>query len=205
MRNRQSKKTSGKKTIIFITIILFMSLMGVGYASWNKEMIINTQIQTGYIKPSFFLEDSLLNCSNGQLELYLSEDGDILYVEGEIHPNFNRDIPIEIVDEGSIPSVLKELAGEYGGGISNLKDDSDIYAYRNYGFSRKENIIKSFKLNIEEYENNAHSEGNRGYYIYNEDISDLELQIEGLKDEINLYDIERTYNFEYELNFEQDI
>lgn len=205
MRNKQGKKTSGKKTIMFITMILFMGLMGVGYASWNGGMVIKTQIQTGHIKPSFLLKDGVLNYSNGQLELYLSEDGNILYVEGEVSPDFNRDIPIEIVDKGSIPSVFKGLADEYDGGVSNLRDGSDAYAYKNYGFSGKENIIKSVKLNIGEYEDDTYSGRNRGYAIYNEEVPDFESQIGDLRDEINLYDTERTYNFEYELNFEQDI
>lgn len=182
-----------------------MSLMGVGYASWNKGMVINMQIQTGYIEPSFFIEDNLLSFSNGQLELYLSEDGNVLYVDGEIYSNFNHDIPIEIVDKGSIPSAFKESADEYDEGISELKDDSDCYIYRNYGVLGKEDVIKSFQLNIGEYEGNTDDKGDEDYTIYNENMSNLELQIEDLKDEINSYNTEKTYNFEYELNFEQDI
>lgn len=205
MRNKQGKKTSGKKTIMFITIILFMGLMGVGYASWNERVVIKMQIQTGHTKPSFLLKDGVLNYSNGQLELYLSEDGNILYVEGEVSPDFNQDIPIEIVDKGSIPSAFKELADEYDEGISDLKDDLNAHTYRNYGFLEKENIMKSFKLNIGGYENGTDNKEDESYVIYNEDMSDLELQIRGLKDEIDLYNTEKTYNFEYELNFEQDM
>lgn len=187
MRSGQYKKTLNKKTIIILAMILSISLIGVGYAKWNNEASVKTEVKTGNIKSTFLIEKDKLDYKDGLLNLYLSNNGDILYIEGEVYSSFNQDIPIEIIDEGSVPSIFKELVGE-DGGVSTL--EADTKASNN----EKQTFILNIKANEDE-----------GYSNFNEDISSLEKQIESLKEEIRLYKNERNYKFEYILSFDQNL
>ena len=177
-------KSIGKKAIIFMSLILCVSLLGVGYSRWNTDMGTIVNVTTGFLKPTFLLDEHKISFPDGELSLSLSDDGHTLYIEGEVYPEFNENILIKIVDEGSVPSVLDEVD----------EDDGDISALE---FGKRD--VENFELNICP-ENDTDAKQYKDY-----DTVDMGQQIENLKERIKSYKREENYRFEYILSFEQDI
>nr|WP_312576631.1 hypothetical protein [Sedimentibacter sp.] len=189
------KKKYVRKKIIFISIIISMSIIGVGYATWDDGTQINLSLKTGFIKPLFLLENERINFNNGKLSLSLHDNRRTLHIDGEIYPSFNEDISIKIADEGTIPSVFEDLYKE-DKNISDLNIDSSF----------NKNNIDSFELNI-----NPNSDDDKLRKLSencinsNAKIIKLDQEIEDLKEKIKLYNKEENYEFQYILTFNQGL
>lgn len=189
------KKKYVRKKIIFISIIISMSIIGVGYATWDDGTQINLSLKTGFIKPLFLLENERINFNNGKLSLSLHDNRRTLHIDGEIYPSFNEDISIKIADEGTIPSVFEDLYKE-DKNISDLNIDSSF----------NKNNIESFELNI-----NPNSDDDKLRKLSencinsNAKIIKLDQEIEDLKEKIKLYNKEENYEFQYILTFNQGL
>jgi len=198
MKKRRLVKTK----VIFLVTILSMSILGVGYSSWEDNNNIRLSVKTGFINPVFYVENEKISYGDEKLVLTPSDDGRTLYVEGEVYPSFNNDISIKIIDEGTIPSVFNNLY-ENNDNIATLTGLSNSKQQRS-SLNIKNDYIESFEINIspdcdnkvQSSEVNTNSKGN---------ISDLENEIEILKEKIRLYDKEENYEFEYILSFEQGL
>lgn len=68
-------KSIGKKAIIFMSLILCVSLLGVGYSRWNTDMGTIVNVTTGFLKPTFLLDEHKISFPDGELSLSLSDDG----------------------------------------------------------------------------------------------------------------------------------
>ena len=191
MKNKKYKFLN-KSTILFMCLILSVCLLGVGYAAWSNNVKTIVTITTGFLKPAFLLENDSIKFPEGELALCLSDDGNTLYIEGEVYSDFNEDIIIKIVDEGSIPSVLNDVD----------EDEGEVSSFE----MREQSNIKSFEKEDLEYSINISPDNNFKNVKYNAyDVWDIEKQIENLKKEIELYNQKENYKFEYILSFEQDI
>ncbi|MGB4440365.1 MAG: hypothetical protein WBJ13_14330 [Sedimentibacter sp.] len=190
------KKRFVRKKIIFISIILSMSIIGVGYAAWNDDTKIDLLLTTGFINPVFLLENEKIEYGDENLILSLSDDRHTLYIAGEVYPSYNEELTIKIVDEGSIPSVLNDLH-ENDDDISALNVFSDL--------NISNDCIESFKLNISPNSEYPGIIQDDAYSGLNDEISKFEREIEILREEIKLYDREENYDFEYILLFEQGL
>ncbi len=172
-----------------------MSIIGVGYATWDDGTQINLSLKTGFIKPLFLLENERINFNNGKLSLSLHDNRRTLHIDGEIYPSFNEDISIKIADEGTIPSVFEDLYKE-DKNISDLNIDSSF----------NKNNIDSFELNI-----NPNSDDDKLRKLSencinsNAKIIKLDQEIEDLKEKIKLYNKEENYEFQYILTFNQGL
>jgi hypothetical protein len=198
MKKRRLIKTK----VIFLATILSMSILGVGYSSWEENNNIRLSVKTGFINPVFYVDDEKISFGDEKLVLIPSDDGRTLYVEGEVYPSFNNDISIKIIDEGSIPSVFNNLY-ENNDNIATLTGLSNSKQQRS-SLNIKNDYIESFEININPNCDNKiqSSEANT---ISKGSISELENEIEMLKEKIRLYDREENYDFEYVLSFEQGI
>ncbi len=184
-----------RKKFIFICIIFSMSITGVGYAAWNDDAAINLSYKTGFIDPVFIMDssESIMTVKNGALSLTPSQDGNTLIVKGEVYPDFNENILVKIMDDGTIPTVFNELS-EKKGNVSELNINKNI-----------NKNTESFTLNISPNNDEELMQLYESFSTFNEESSSLEQQIEILREKINYYSKERKYEFEYKLSFEQGL
>lgn len=191
---KKKKFMIGKK-IIFISFIFSMSIMGVGYATWNDDTTIKLSYKTGFIDPVFIIESEkpLQTFKNGRLELTPSKDGNTLIIKGEVYPDFDENVLINIVDNGTIPTVFNELSQE-NGNVSELNINKNI-----------NKNTESFTLNISPNSDEELMQLYETYSISSDEVSNLEKEIEILKERINIYSKERKYEFEYKLSFDQGV
>jgi len=176
--------------------------MGIGYAAWNDGTKINVSMKTGFIKPVFLLE-GVEKFDNGQLVYSLSTDRRTLNITGNVYPSFDEDIPIKIIDEGSIPSVYTDL---------EIISEDEISVLNEYSGKQRKSLninddyIEHFELNINPDSDYKEARRfNEALFDTGDEISNLEEAIENLKKEIELYDTEIPYTLNYILNFEQGL
>lgn len=131
-RRKGRKKVMGKLSMIYISGIIALSAMGIGYASWTGNLNIDTWIKTGYTKARIeevrerIEEINGLNSGDGEwISLRFSNDNQTLYVDGEVYPEFNGSIPLKIIDEGSIPSMLKSIDSTNSTSVIGLNRGGD--------------------------------------------------------------------------------
>lgn len=191
----KKRKLMISKKIIFISFIFSMSIMGVGYATWNDDTTIKLSYKTGFIDPVFIIENEkpLQTFKNGKLELTPSKDGNTLIIKGEVYPDFDENVLINIVDNGTIPTVFNELSQE-NGNVSELNINKNI-----------NKNTESFTLNISPNNDEELMQLYESYSISSDEVSNLEKEIEILKERINIYSKERKYEFEYKLSFDQGV
>ncbi|TWH83501.1 hypothetical protein [Sedimentibacter saalensis] len=184
-----------RKKFIFICIIFSMSITGVGYAAWNDDAAINLSYKTGFIDPVFIMDssESIITVKNGALSLTPSQNGNTLIVKGEVYPDFNENILVKIMDDGTIPTVFNELS-EKKGNVSELNINKNI-----------NKNTESYTLNISPNNDEELMQLYESFSTFNEESSSLEQQIEILREKINYYSKERKYEFEYKLSFEQGL
>lgn len=202
-RRKNHKRMVGNMSILYISSILALSFMGVGYAAWNDGLNLDMAITTGNTESLF----AAINISNKDLDdgewisLTLSNDKKTLYIDGEVYPTFNGNIPIKILDNGSIPVILKNIDYDNGADITKLKEEGkNKYSRRSFV---KEDVVETFDLNINPDNVNDAKNGNKDnirkqiYSLENQD------EISNLQEQIDQYNTEEEYDFEYELLLEQ--
>lgn len=194
----------GNMSIICITTIIALSSIGVGYAAWNNGLNTDMAITTGNIQRVFSkFEVSDKDLDEGEwLSFTLSDDKQILYIDGEVFPSFNSSIPIKIIDEGSIPSKLQKIESIYDTDIIELKEKTK----KKYSRSKftMEDVVEPINLSInpdndKEKDKNSDNRKMQKYLLKDQD------EISNLQEQIDQYNTEKNYNFEYELLIEQDI
>ncbi|NYB74278.1 hypothetical protein HZF24_08985 [Sedimentibacter hydroxybenzoicus DSM 7310] len=192
-----------RKKLIFISLIISLSIMGIGYAAWNDGTKINVSMKTGFIKSVFLLDNTKDKFKDGELFYSLSQGGRVLDITGEVYPSFNKDITIKIIDEGTIPSGYSGLEEDAENEISELNEYS---GKQRKNLNIHENYIEHFELKINPDSNYEEArQFNEAFSNISGEISNLEQAINELEAKIRLYDNKRNYRFEYVLNFEQEL
>lgn len=182
MKRRKKIMSLANKKIIFISLIISMSVIGVGYAEWNDTTTINLSTKTGYILKDFINNScgQFLYNENGEFIKYCVKK-DTLFIKGTIYSKFNQEFEIFLDDTGTVPSsiIKKDIKednkdNKYISKIKHIKDDS-------------------FVLNIHPINDNSGKE-------LNLNIDDL--SIDSLSNEINDYNAEKKYEIYYEIPYE---
>lgn len=108
-----------KNKIIFISLIISMSIVGVGYANWLDSTTINLSLKTGYTSKKIITD------YNGSINTIF--DGETLYVSGEIYPDYEGSIKVNITDDsGSIPSKITNISPR-DNKIDEISDDMNSF------------------------------------------------------------------------------
>ncbi|WP_352420625.1 hypothetical protein [Proteiniborus sp.] len=194
MRRRKTRKRFRSSSILYISAIVALNFIGLGYAMWEETHNMNVSITTGDIDPGF---DSVSTVSeNGEVKTTLSEDKKKLFIEGIYYPSSIIDISIGVKNEGSIPVVLNNNKAvrtmSFNTGISNLQELSDeefminiqsdreptpLYAYDT---EQHENRIQTYRVttsdsDIQDYQDSS----------YLADIMNCQEEIQSLESSIN--------------------
>lgn len=210
MCRRRHRRKIGNISIIYISTILALSFIGVGYAAWNSGLTIDVAIKTGFTKLAMNILDNKYNLDNGKLEFYLSQEKDTLIIKGEVYPSFNEEIKIEVIDEGSIPSLYNDIEKE-NSDITDLKEANNSRYGRMSTMSNRSNHknVELFNLEIDSSNHFKDDEDSkmsmRFFRSSMEELSGLEGDIKRLKDEIRAYEQEEEYEFKYKLLFQQGL
>lgn len=141
---------SGKTTVIYISLILSLSLMGVGYAAWNQEITIHTTVTTGDATVGVDIQEGRISVENGRYLDVRVEDKNVK-ISGEVYPGFSNGLDIDILDKGSVPVMLKKVEGSNDADVASLnstKKYSGLRTFSAYGKLGKDEVRESFNLNI---------------------------------------------------------
>jgi hypothetical protein len=200
MKKRKKIKALANKKVIFFSLIMSMSFIGVGYAEWNDSLSIDLSIKTGFTCKNFDV-GNYKSYDDGELYFTVSDDGDTLIIKGKVYPTFNEDLTINLVDSGSLPSIIAD--------IQDIQDeDNDISTLKgsinNQRTAFYNNEIKdSFNINIKpEVNNNIINQLNAESFEYDDEVSSLEEEVANLNNEISAYKTIEKRNFKYTISYE---
>ncbi|MFA5575701.1 MAG: hypothetical protein WCZ27_08965 [Tissierellaceae bacterium] len=213
-------RVNPRVAILCISSIISLGSMGVGYSAWNDRVIIDMSITTGYIDADIeVLERRITLEGEEYLDFVLDTDGKTLFIEGQVYPEFNNYIDINILDGGSIPFAISK--------VEEIKE-TEIVILRNRGrglkskesteeeILRQNQIRESLSLQINpshiykevNYLNMNHRIGEPNYAVETKSggVGQLELRISELRSEIESYkQIDEEQEFKYNILFEQGI
>lgn len=108
---RRKTKGIGNRTCIYITMIVFLHLIGVSYAAWlwRDHVAVSTSISTGKIEPYFYNEENseykLVGNDKGELHVEIKDQK--ITITGEIQVGYNENLFFYIKNRGNIPIKLK--------------------------------------------------------------------------------------------------
>lgn len=196
MRKRKKIKALANKKVIFFSLIMSMSFIGVGYAEWNDSLTIDLSIKTGFTCKNFDV-GNYKSYDDGDLYFTVSDDGDTLIIKGKVYPTFNENFTINLVDSGSLPSIIADIQDE-DNDISTLKGSTgnERTAY----YDNKE--VDSFNININPTVNNDSMSLNAASSEIKDEVSSLEEEAANLSDEISVYKTIEKRNFKYTISYE---
>ncbi len=208
-RKRKSRKIRSTP-IIYITAIISLSLMGVGYGMWTDGLNINVNLTTGNIRPNAQVKST----GYGDLNIDVSEDGQNILLSGEVYPSFNEDITIKILDNGTVPVILDSIKAETSE-IAELSQQKKA-RYGLFSSMIKDDVIEIFNLSISppESENENVMMRSATYSLQaiteeedeiQSEINQLEREIEELEAEIERLNVTEHHEFKYTLNFIQGL
>lgn len=200
-RRKHRRKKIGNMSIIYISSILALSFMGVGYAAWNDGLNIEMAITTGDTFSS--LKDiniSQIELEDGEwLSFEYSDETQKLYIDGEVFPSFDSSIPIKLIDKGSIPTKLINIDALDDADITELNKESKGKYSRRMSFV-DENIVEGLDLNINPENDKNSDNDNRSMQRFSIIEQD---EINSLQEEIDEYKEIRDYKFDYKIILEQ--
>ena len=215
-KRKKEKRLFGRMSIMYVTMIIALSAMGIGYATWSSGLSINVGITTGNTKRSFNME----NLEYSQLNYRLSDDDMTLYITGEVNQNSNMDMPIEIKDTGSIPTILNNVDELSTTDIVNFGEQGNIRYNSRSLLAQDTDGVETFNININAIENDENIiESSINYYdladvnYEHDEIAEIQNEIDRTKEEISniqneikrLKDLREKHNFKYNLNFKQGL
>lgn len=207
MNRKRKRKGLSSISMIFITAIISLSLIGVGYGYWNDGLNIYTTITVGNINPEAYIVDY------SSLNINTTDDGSTIKLSGDIYRGSNENLKIRILDKGTIPVVLEEITTITDSEIVDLNRQGKM----NYGlFSlSKDDIVEEFQLIIS-HDGNHNISDFVNYSFINDEvleardeiqtkISVISEEIRQLEEELSRLNQEEYHTFRYDLLFIQGI
>ncbi len=192
-------------SVICIIFVIFLGLMGVCYGVWTEKLNISTSLTTGNTETSVTIDDR-------DLAIDISEDGRLVYIDGEIYRDSSRDIDITVKSTGTIPLVFNKMEEATSSEITEL-DREGKKRHSMFTFS-EDDVIDNFNLRISTFGGN---ESPMGFRSYNDrwtsqgddgiqaEINALEGEIRELEAEISRLSEVESHDFKYILHFIQGI
>ena len=199
-------KKSRKFTLVYLALIISLAFIGLGYGIWGGDLNIRTSLMTGNIDPQISVSGF------SKLKVHLSDDKQNISIYGEIFPYEYDEGLVSILDKGSIPVKLESFDPINSSEIVEIQSEnrqSSRMVTRGEG-----QVIEDFYINIlplygdEDMLYQDHSRRstyNGEVHPILEEISQLESQIQDLKNEIEKLNIRQDHRFRYELKFVQAI
>lgn len=219
MRIKRRNRKSSKLSVLCISTIVSLGMIGVGYGYWTDGLNIDVNITTGNIGglASFEVPSSL--------NVDVSEDGYTIAFSGEVYPDYQEEMTITIKDTGTIPMVLEKVEEKENTDIAELSKQKKS-KFGLFSTLIKDDVIETFNLSISPPEQeaetvhsmtsmsafsmNSYVDEEEDYYqikineLQNE-IESLENEITEIQNEIDRLNVIEKHNFEYELHFIQGI
>ncbi len=129
MPRRRRKKSKGFSNIslIYITTISMLNLVGVSYGIWSGGLNIKAALTTGDIDPYFKnVSFSGIDSEDSEnLDYIVSEDGKKIEISGSIYDDFNGTIDLVLGNDGTIPIVSHPEVSVFEN-IINWENNSEI-------------------------------------------------------------------------------
>ncbi|WP_105619317.1 hypothetical protein [Vallitalea okinawensis] len=111
-RNKRKISKISNKSIMCLTSIVALNLIGISYATWNNDLDIRASVSTGTMEP-FFIEENLstFRIMDDNTQEYLDVDirDNKVKISGNIRSAYEDEIYIEIGDDGTIPFKFEDL------------------------------------------------------------------------------------------------
>ena len=93
--------------IVYISIIIMLNIVGIGYGSWQSDIKLESIIATGNIDPVFSqYEITDNNCDQklGDTKIEISEDKKMMTIAiSDAYPDYSATITYTVTNQGSIP------------------------------------------------------------------------------------------------------
>ena len=236
LRSRKKpRKYVGKKSIVYMTLIMTIGAMGVGYAAWSSGLTIDTKITTGELINGFIVNQRDLKLDDSKSLSMEVVDDTTLKIVADIYPTFDEDFPIVVVNKGTIPAKLTELRIEDEKEISKPQDipvSKNRYTTSNFSSNNSdinmnilidpEDEVKAFAINISAIDTESENKNTSETYSVrnnkqglNDDggeigrlrnkINQIKNDISDLEHEIEEYDKEENFDFNYKMLIEQGL
>lgn len=109
-------------SVIYMTVIMSIGAMGVGYAAWSDGLTMEMTMTTGNLFTTFNVKEENLDLDNSKELNMKVDDENTLMISGEIYSTFEDDLPIVIENQGTIPAKLSKMNIVNDGEISNLQN-----------------------------------------------------------------------------------
>ncbi|NMB97779.1 MAG: hypothetical protein GYA02_14400 [Clostridiaceae bacterium] len=109
-KNRKYKYLS--KPLFIASSIITLNFLGISYAAWNEDVVMNVSMSTGYINPYFSdcrIVDKVPQ-EEGGLTAVISSDGQSIEIRGTVERGYEGILYYTISDNGSVPT---DYCGEY--------------------------------------------------------------------------------------------
>lgn len=197
-------------SVIYITAIVSLSMMGVGYGYWSDSLSLGVSVSTGDTKVRTDVENN-----HDCLNLTLLEDGSTLHLTGTVFQGSYSNIPIKFLDEGSVPLRLDSIDVVNTSEIVDLdRQDGSRYILSSF---IEENELETFQLSIApvmDYNESLIMQSFTTFSIQEDFQEDDEIQgkinaiyeeINDIQNEIDRLNIIETHSFEYDIQFIQGI
>jgi hypothetical protein len=195
-------------SVIYITTIISLVLIGIGYGFWSNELDINVDITTG----STDIQTVIDNTEYGDLKIDAADDGRMISFKGEVYPDFNEDVNIVIRDAGTVPLKLNKIEEVNKSEIAELyQQKKDKHGLTSF-FKNDVMEIFNLKINTLEDKNDEVIPVSTSDRSMDSEEDPIQRKINGLydeifelKEELKRYDNIEHHEFRYELQFIQGI
>lgn len=102
VRRKRKKRSLIGQTIMLVSTILTLNLIGVSYAYWENGFEINTSISTGNINPHFSNNYMALSARDN-IHVNFDNNHNIMNISGVVKPGFTGVVYYGIQNDGTIP------------------------------------------------------------------------------------------------------
>lgn len=224
MRRRKARRRFKSRSILYISVIAALNLIGFGYAMWEDNLNVNFSLSTGNANANFMGEPII--SGYGEIYTYLSEDKKTLFIDGEYYPSSIIDISISVEDSGTVPVVLNNKnnfsALSLDTSISTLQELSDkefivsiqsnrgatqLYMYEIQEPADDIQITPVISLNDEKYSEYQNSRYIDNILLYEAKIQSLESSIRETQERVSKLEelLNEAENFEEQHWFKHTI
>jgi len=167
---------------MYISVIVGLSAMGIGYGYWMDSLNVGVSVTTGYMRPEF-ISDGVGT---------LSGDGKTISIYREVYKGQSVDISVEIINASSIPINFED--SQMGVNETTFYNLSIPMPEDESGIQESSLVYQEEIFNIED------------------GIPGIQLEIDNIQEEINNIQAEiirlnkiEDHKFEKNLTFEQGI
>lgn len=130
---KKKKRMKSRRGVIYLTLIIFLNIVGIGYGIWENGIVVETTISTGNMNAIFscykiihqeHAEDSKRLTFT---DVDISDKGDKLdVIIQDAEPGYSATIAYTIENRGSIPVKCKINGGNPGPVKITVEEPMDI-------------------------------------------------------------------------------